>query len=103
MWFSFNQTGMVWLGDENVSLTMPFNPAEQQLSDAMMDLWGSFARGAGTTAGPESAHVPGGWPAYDPSASNGSFTLWLDTAEVITGKDAYKDTECYFWDVHYSP
>lgn len=96
--FTFNDTGGVLLGDENISYPNPFSAAEQVLANDMMGFWGSIA-----TVG-----IPLGrseWPEYVSAGSTGEsvaeeVVMRLDLGDKLKSMQGYKADDCYFWQTH---
>jgi para-nitrobenzyl esterase len=111
--FTFNETGGVLLGDENVSFARPFSAAESVLVDDMMGFWGSVAANGvprGRVAWPEfipaTAAASGGGASAGDAAAEVAATevtevvMRLDLGEKLRPVPRYKADECYFWQTH---
>lgn len=97
--FTFNDTGGVLLGDENISFPSPFSAAEQVLVQDVMGYWGSIA----------AAGVPQGrsvWPEYVAAAAAAGevaaerAVMRLDLGDKLGPVPGYKADDCYFWQTH---
>ena len=67
----------------------PLSPAQQQLSEQMIQYWGNFVK----TGNPNGQGLPA-WPRYDVN-SNQILSLREDGSKVINNFDA--DHHCGFW------
>lgn len=96
--FSFNDTGGVLLGNENISFPNPFSAAEQVLAHDMMGYWGSIA----TVGSPQGRTA---WPEYVPAGSTRNTAtkesvMRLDLGDKLGVIVGYKADDCYFWHTH---
>lgn len=95
--FTFNDTGGVLLGDENVSYPNPFSTAEQVLVNDMMGFWGSIASDGFPQGRTE-------WPEYVADGAVGEgvaeVVMRLDLGDMLQSIKGYKEDDCYFWQTH---
>ncbi|MFV8298487.1 carboxylesterase/lipase family protein [Mycolicibacterium fortuitum] len=68
----------------------PLNPAQQRLSDQMIDYWSAFVR----TGDPAAEGQPS-WPGFDPAGGGGRMSLRADGSRVDNGYA--QEHQCPFW------